>query len=175
MSSWLASIQLGGDIDVGATMNPENPENGINFGHLFTDKANQIVLNQFALWAGRAPDPKAGAFDLGFKVWGMYGLDSQFTHFLGLGDHPTTGRNSFDLVEGDLEAHAGFLTPGGIDAKLGFFPSPMGYESIDPTQNLASTPGPTSSTSACRASTPASSPPRTSTGFSTWSSAIRPA
>jgi iron complex outermembrane receptor protein len=135
LGAWLDGIQLSGRIEVGATMNPQSPDNGINFGHLFTDKANQLVLNQFALTAERAPDPQAG-FSLGFRVQGMYGLDSQFTHFEGLGDHPTTGRNSFDLLEGDLEAHAGVLTPGGVDLKLGFFPTPMGYEQVDPTRDF---------------------------------------
>ena len=134
--SWIDGIVFAGRIEAGATMNPASPDNGINFGRLFTDKANQIVLNQFALSMERDTDPNATAPDLGFKVEGMYGMDSQFTHFLGLGDQGSTSRNSFDLVEATLDAHLPVVTLRGIDVKAGLFPSPMGAETIDPTRNI---------------------------------------
>jgi outer membrane receptor protein involved in Fe transport len=134
--SWIGSIKVGGDIEFGATLNPASPDNGVNYGQLFTDKANQVVLNQFALFAGRDPDPAAGVVDFGFKVGGMYGMDSQFTHFLGIGDQGSTGRNSFDLLEANIDAHASVLTPGGVDVKAGMFETPMGGEVIDPSGNF---------------------------------------
>ena len=134
--AWVSSIKFSGHIEAGATMNPSSPDNGVNFGHLFTDKANQLVLNQFALTAERDPDPKATWIDFGFKLQGMYGMDSQFTHFLGEGDYQTTGRNSFDLVEANILAHIPVLTPGGIDVKVGQFVTPLGNEVIDPTGNF---------------------------------------
>lgn len=134
--SWIDGIVFAGHIEVGATMNPASPDNGVNYGRLFTDKANQIVLNQFALSMERDPDPHATSPDLGFKVEGMYGLDSQFTHFLGLGDQGSTSRNSFDLVEATLDAHLPVITSGGIDVKAGLFPSPMGAETIDPSGSI---------------------------------------
>jgi hypothetical protein len=136
LESLLGPIQLSGHIETGVTLNPANPSNGINFGRLFTDKADQLVLNQFALTVERDIDPKANRFELGFKIQGTYGMDSQFIHSLGIGDQATTGRNSFDPVEISLEAHAPVLTRRGIDVKAGIFPTPMGYESIDPTQNF---------------------------------------
>jgi hypothetical protein len=66
----------------------------------------------------------------------MYGMDSQFTHFLGEGDHQTNSRNSFDLVEANILAHIPYLTPGGIDVKIGQFSTPIGNEVIDPTGNF---------------------------------------
>src|SRR5258708_29200068 len=78
--SWIDGIVFAGRIELGATMNPASPDNGINFGRLITDKANQIVLNQFALSMDRTPDPNAMAPVLGFKVECMYGMDSHFTH-----------------------------------------------------------------------------------------------
>src|SRR5260370_39094906 len=102
-------------MEVGATINQDSHDNGLNFGRLITDKANQIVLNQFALSMERAPDPNAMAPDLGFKVEGMYGMDSQFTHFLGLGDQGSTSRNSFDLIEATIDVHLPFVTSRGID------------------------------------------------------------
>jgi outer membrane receptor protein involved in Fe transport len=134
--SWIGSIKFGGDIELGATFNPAAPANGLNFGQLFTDKSNQLVLNQFALTAERAPDPQAEGIDFGFKVGGMYGMDSQFTHFLGIGDQGSTSRNSFDLLEANIDAHASILTPGGVDVTAGMFETPMGSETISPSGNF---------------------------------------
>jgi len=137
MDGWLKSIKLGGHIEVGATMNPETPDNQINFGHLFTDKSNQLVLNQAAVTLERDLDPKATWLDVGFKVQVMYGMDSQFTQFLGeLPHQPTDNRNQFDIVEANFLAHLPVLTPGGIDVKIGQFSTPIGNEVIDPTGNF---------------------------------------
>ena len=135
-ASWASTIKFSGHLEVGATMNPATPSNGVNFGHLFTDKANQIVLNQFALTAERDLDPKATGFDFGFKIQGMYGMDSQFTHFIGEFDRDTSMRNSFDLVEANLLAHIPIPSTGGMDVKLGQFSTPLGNEVIDPTGNF---------------------------------------
>jgi hypothetical protein len=136
LDQWVSSIKVSGHIEAGATMNPAVPDNDINFGHLFTDRANQLILNQAALTVERDPDPKATWVDFGFKFQGMYGYDSQFTHFLGEGDHQTDDRNSFDVVEANLQAHLPFLTPGGTDVKIGQFSTPLGNEVIDPTGNF---------------------------------------
>ncbi|MDB5483019.1 MAG: hypothetical protein JWO83_4072 [Caulobacteraceae bacterium] len=132
---WIQSIKLGGHIEVGATMNPQSPGNQINFGHLFTDKANQFVLNQAAVTLERDLDPKATWLDVGFKLQVMYGMDSQFTQFLGELPHQDN-RNQWDIVEANFLAHLPVLTPGGIDVKLGQFSTPIGYEVIDPTGNF---------------------------------------
>ena len=136
VESLLGPIRLSGRIDAGVTFNPANPSNGINFGRLFTDKANQLVLNQFALEAERDIDPTIDRFQLGFRVQGTYGLDSQFIHYQGIGDQATTARNAFDPIELSLEAHAPLITPRGVDVEVGFFPTPMGHEAIDPTRNF---------------------------------------
>jgi hypothetical protein len=136
VNSWVSSIKFSGHIEVGATMNPQAPADNINFGHLFTDKANQIVLNQVAITAERDLDPKATGLDFGFKLQGMYGLDSQFTHFLGEGDHSSHSRNQFDVVEANLLMHIPIPSTGGMDVKVGQFSTPLGNEVIDPTGNF---------------------------------------
>jgi outer membrane receptor protein involved in Fe transport len=136
VESLLGPIQLSGRIEAGVTFNPATPTNGINFGRLFTDKADQPVLNQFALTVERDIDPNADRFQLGFKIQATYGMDSQFIHYFGIDDQGTTARNSFDPIEISLEAHAPVITHGGIDVKAGLFPTPMGHESIDPTRNF---------------------------------------
>jgi hypothetical protein len=136
LRTWLSGVHFSGDIDVGATFNPEGPNTGINFGQLFTGKANQLVLNRFAVTMARPIGADPAAFDLGFRAQVAYGLDSQFIHFLGVGEHGSTGRNSIDMVEANVLAHAPLLTAGGIDLMAGFFTSPMGFEQIDPTGNF---------------------------------------
>ncbi len=137
VDGWFKSIKLSGHIEAGATVNPTTPSNGINFGHLFTDRSNQIVLNQAALTVERDLDPKATWLDVGFKVQAYYGFDGQFTQFLGEIPHqPASNRNEFDIVEANFLAHLPIFTPGGVDVKLGQFSTPLGNEVIDPTGNF---------------------------------------
>ena len=58
-ASWADGIKFSGHIDAGITFNPDDPQNGINFGHLFTDRANTPLLNQFMLTLERDLDPSA--------------------------------------------------------------------------------------------------------------------
>jgi outer membrane receptor protein involved in Fe transport len=134
--AWLSSIQVDGRIDAGATMNAQDPSTGINFGRLYTDKTNQFVLNQFDLRAWRDPDLVSGRVDLGFAVEGSYGMDSQFNHFLGIGDQGSTGRNAFDLVQANLALGVPFGRDLATVVAGGLFVTPMGYESLDPRENF---------------------------------------
>jgi opacity protein-like surface antigen len=107
----------------------------VNAGQLFTDKHDQLVLNQFLMTAQRDLDPKAEGFDWGFKVQAMYGTDARYTHFLGMFDHNTTDRNQVDITEANLLGHLPVLTEGGVDVKLGAYSTPMGYEVIQANSN----------------------------------------
>src|ERR1700719_1811031 len=71
-AKWTDTLKISGYIDGGITGNTDDPANGINFGHLYTDRANIPVLNQAALMVGRPLDPKATGYDFGFNLWGMY-------------------------------------------------------------------------------------------------------
>ena len=130
LDSWVSSIKFSGSIEAGATMNPQSPQNGVNFGHVFTGRSNQVDLNQIVLTIERDLDPKATGPDFGFKLQGMYGSDAQFTHLIGEGDHSSSSRNAFDLVEANVYAHLPYLTAGGIDVKVGQFSTPIGNEVI---------------------------------------------
>ncbi|HSZ50833.1 MAG TPA: TonB-dependent receptor [Caulobacteraceae bacterium] len=136
VATWLSSVLVDGRIQSGATFNPAGPVTGVNFGQLFTDKANQLVLNQFDLRAERAPDTGAGRADFGFAFEGFYGMDAQFTHFMGIGDQGSTGRNSFDLLQANLQAFVPVTHAVGVEAKAGMFVNPVGYEQLDPRANF---------------------------------------
>jgi hypothetical protein len=132
---WVDGIKFSGHIEAGASVNPTGPTAGMNFGQLFTDRANQPMLNQALLTLERDLDPKNPNFDVGFKLQAMYGGDARYTHFLGELDQATRDRYQFDIVEANLTAHLPVLTDGGVDIKVGQYPTPLGAEVIDAAAN----------------------------------------
>ncbi len=135
LSDWASNIKLSGQVEAGITGNPADPSNGINFGQLTTDKANHPLLNQLLLTVERDTDPKATGYDFGFKLQGLYGSDARIYHELGVFDHLIHDRNQLDIVEANVTMHTPWLFGGGIDFKGGIFPSPLGFEVIDPKGN----------------------------------------
>lgn len=134
---WINGIHLSAQIQGGITLNTNKPNSGVNYGRLFDDRADQPLLNQVLLTANKPLDPKATGFDWGFKLQGMFGSDARYTHFLGVFDqNPGPGyRNQFDIVEANVLLHLPFPTEGGMDVKAGMYPTPIGYETIDPSTN----------------------------------------
>lgn len=123
-----------GYLEGGITANPDSPSNGLNFGQLYTDRSNVPVLNQASIMAGRPTDPKATDYDFGFNLWAMYGTDARYTHFYNEFDRSINSRYQFDIVEAKALFHLPWI-PNGIDATVGQFVTPMGYEVINPSGN----------------------------------------
>lgn len=134
-ASWWDTFTIGGTVEAGFTMNPENPPDGLNFGHLFTDKANEPLLNQILVTAMRPLDPKATDYDFGFKLQIMYGSDARYTQYLGELGYAINDRSQFSPIEAWAIAHTPWLFSGGIDIKAGQFVTSEGAETIDPTTN----------------------------------------
>jgi hypothetical protein len=133
---WVDGIHLSAQLDSGIIANPYRPATGQNWGQLFTDHANQVQLNQLLLTANKPLDPKNSDYQWGFKVQFMYGSDARYTQFLGELNQVDPGqRNQLDIVEANVQAHLPWLTEGGIDLKVGQYPTPLGYETIDPSTN----------------------------------------
>jgi hypothetical protein len=122
-------------LEGGITANPNQPFGGNNFGHLFTDKANQPVLNQLLLTAEQPLDPKATDYAFGYRVQGLFGTDARYTHFLDELDLNIKDRTQADIVEAWVTAHTPWLFDGGIDIKVGQFVTYLGAETIDPSGN----------------------------------------
>jgi hypothetical protein len=129
-------FKLYGWIEGGITGNPDSPSDNHNFGHLFTDRANEPLLNQAVITAERALDPNATGFDWGFKFQFMYGSDSRYIHSLGLLDLSTNERVQPDFPELYVSAHLPLLNTGGLDIKAGKFVTLEGAETIDPRTNV---------------------------------------
>lgn len=122
-------------LEAGITANPQAEAGRVNFGHLFTDKANQPVLNQLLITAEKPLDTSATDYALGYRVQGMFGTDARYTHFLGELDTAISERTQLDVVEAWAYVHTPWLTDGGMDIKVGQFVTYLGAETIDPSGN----------------------------------------
>src|SRR6266436_6174363 len=129
-------FKIYGWIEAGITGNPDSPIDNHNFGHLFTDRANEPLLNQAVITAERALDPNATGFDWGFKVQFMYGSDARYIHSLGMLDLTTNERVQPDFPEVYASLHLPIITAGGLDLKLGKAVTLEGAETIDPRTNV---------------------------------------
>jgi hypothetical protein len=129
-------FKIYGWIEGGITGNPASPIDNHNFGHLFTDRANEPLLNQMSIVAERALDPNATGFDWGFKAWFMFGSDARYTKSMGFLDLVTNNRMQPDFPEVYLSAHIPIGSTGGLDLKVGKYADPMSAETIDPRNNV---------------------------------------
>lgn len=134
-AKWSDTLKIGAQIEAGITGNFAAPKDNLNYGALYTDRANEPVMNQALLSYGRPVDPKATDYDFGFKVQGMYGTDARYTHFARLFDKTTNGRYQFDLVEASATAFLPVLTEGGVNVQAGLWPTLLGFETIDASTN----------------------------------------
>jgi len=134
-TSWADGIKVNLQFEGGAIINPANPDNGLNFGQLFTDRANQFVMNQALFTVQRPIDPKSTDFDIGFKFQALYGTDARYTSFMGELNHTFASKYQLSFIEANLAAHMPIIVPGGVDVKIGQWATPLGYETIDPSTN----------------------------------------
>ncbi len=121
-----------GWVEVGATFNSKQPDDRQNFGRLFDDRANEVLLNQVVYTAEKVLAPKPGESDWGFKLQGMFGTDARFIHSHGLLDNASNKMLQPDIVEAYVNFHLPGMTDGGLDLKVGKFVTLEGVETIDP-------------------------------------------
>ncbi len=135
LHEWASSTKLDLQLDGGITGNPDDPRDRRNFGRLFDDDANRPVFNQGLLTLHRDVDPKATSIDVGFKLQLMYGSDARIVHTLGVLDQLIHDRNQVDVTEASVSVRFPDLFAGGMDVKAGIYPTPLGFELIDPKTN----------------------------------------
>src|SRR5438477_5150856 len=129
-------FKIYGWVESGITFNPDNPNSRQNFGRLFDDRANELLLNQAVITMERTLASAPAGFDWGFKLQVMYGSDARFIHSLCLFDLTAHEILQPDLVEAYLNLHFPVITEGGLDLKLGKFVTLEGAETIDPRANF---------------------------------------
>jgi hypothetical protein len=135
-TSWFDGIKYKAQLEVGTTLNPDQSSSGINWGHAFTDQQNRVLLNGIALTAERDPDSSSKTIDIGFKVQASYGSDARYTQLLGQFNRSINSIDQFDLVEANITAHLPYITPGGMELKVGQYVTYLGSEVIDPSGNF---------------------------------------
>ncbi|PZR77170.1 MAG: porin [Chthoniobacterales bacterium] len=132
-----ARFTFSGWVETGITANADDPKDHQNFGHLFTDRSNEFLLNQIVLTAERTLDPAATGFDWGFKAQALYGSDARYIHSTGFLQNTQHDIVQPDLVEAWVLLHAAITgTAGGLDVKIGKFITLEGVETIDPRTNI---------------------------------------
>ena len=136
---WLDTLTVDGFAEGGIAVNPSQPFNGLNWGHLYTDRANTPLFNSGVLTVQRPLDPKAEGFDYGFKVQGMIGEDMRYNHYMGELDYAIHSRTQIGPIEAHGLMHIPLktsLTEGGVDVKVGQFVTMNGAELITAKDNL---------------------------------------
>lgn len=137
--AWIDTLTVDGYVEGGIAINFNQPFNKLNWGHLYTDRANWPTFNGAVLTVQRPLDPKAEGYDFGFKFQGQVGMDMRYNHYLGVLDYVIPSRTQIGVIEANLQAHLPWVTPisqGGIDIKAGMFPTYNGAEVIYAKDNL---------------------------------------
>lgn len=129
-------FKISGWIEGGITLNGDRPKDNQNFGHLFTDRANEPLLNQAVITLERALALEPGQFDWGFKLQGLFGADGRFTHFFGELDNTMHEIVQPDIIEAYVNFHLPILTEGGMHVKVGQFVTLEGAEVIPAPGNF---------------------------------------
>lgn len=132
--SWWESITLDGSVEGGAMINFDNPIDGLNFGHLYTDRHATPTLNQAILTIQRPLD-HATDYEIGFKIQWMYGSDVRYTPFLGELDYAINARRQITVNEAYAQVHIPLFTHGGVEVKFGQFVTLLGLEQITAIDN----------------------------------------
>lgn len=129
-------VKFSGHAEVGVTTRLSPTDAPLNWGHLFTDRDGQPLINQVMLTAQHDIDSSAKTPNWGFKVQGFWGSDARVTHLLGVLDSSPNSINQFDIVEAHVDAHLPIIASGGVDIKAGLYPTLLGAEVIDSTANF---------------------------------------
>ncbi|MEW6438335.1 MAG: outer membrane beta-barrel protein [Pseudomonadota bacterium] len=133
--TWWSTVTVNGEIDAGIMGNPDAPSSGLNWGRLFDQTANEPMLNTGVLTIQRATG--SAGYDVGFMLQGAFGTDNRFTHNMGEGEYWINSKYQLSLMQAYLSVHTPWITPGGIDWKLGQWSTIEGVESFtDPSANL---------------------------------------
>ena len=128
-------MAISGWIETSFTGNFDSPEDNQNFGQLFDDRSNELVMNQAVVNTERALNPKA-RLRLGFQIAAQFGTDARYIRSLGMRYHEAeSGLYQGDVPEAYLSLHLPVMTEGGIDVPLGKFITLEGAETVDPRQN----------------------------------------
>src|SRR5579872_5605826 len=140
-SNWLKDNQwkIGGNIDQSFTGNFGSPRDRFNGPVTWTDRSNDYQLNQLWIYIERATDTTKKDWDVGGRFDAFFGTNYRFDTETGLEN------NNFRF--NSQHAFYGFALPQfyletaykKVKVKWGHFISPVGYFTVDMTQNFFNT------------------------------------
>lgn len=129
--------KLGGNLAQSFAWNFQNPKDRYNGPVTWTDQSNQYQLNQFWLYAEKATDTSKKDWDFGGRVDLLYGTNARLTTESGL---ETRGLDSSGGTYGlALPQFYTEIAYKKLKIKSGHFISPIGYFTVDTTQNFFNT------------------------------------
>ena len=137
--NWFKENQwkFGGNIDQSFTLNFQSPRDRFNGPVTWTDRSNDYQLNQLWWFAERATDTSKKDFDLGGRFDIFFGSNSRFDTETGLEDNNINGGQAFyGIAIPQFYIEAAYKK---LKLKMGHFISPVGYFTVDMTQNFFNT------------------------------------
>lgn len=128
-------IAIGGNIVTSMTFNTDAPKDRFNGPVTWTDRANEWQMNQAWFWAEKALDPEKER-DFGARVDVMYGTNFRFNVATGLEDNMNGSHSFYGIAIPQFYAQTKFDK---LTVKSGHWVSPVGYFTVDMTQNFFNT------------------------------------
>lgn len=146
-ASW---FNVGGNLVQGYTFNPSNPADGYNGTLTWTDRANEYQLNQAWTYFEIPTDTSKKDWDFGLRVDTMFGSSYRWATSAGFEDKifkTNTGNGGTGGTSSVASNQYGLAIPQAyVDAaykafklRLGHIISPVGYFTVDTTQNVFNT------------------------------------
>jgi len=131
--------RIGGNIDQSFTGNWSSPRDRFNGPVTWTDRSNEYELNQAWIYFERATDTSKKDFDLGGRFDGFIGTNARFDTETGL-ENNNFGFNNRHAFYG-IALPQFYLETAykKLKIKWGHFISPVGYFTVDMTQNFFNT------------------------------------
>ena len=130
------NIKLGGNLAQSFAWNFQSPSNRWNGPVTWTDRSNEYQLNQFWLYAEKATDTSKNDWDYGGRVDALYGTNARLTTETGLETPHLNGPGIYGLALPQIYAEVAYKK---LKIKAGHFISPIGYFTVDTSQNFFNT------------------------------------
>ena len=128
--------KLGGNLAQSFTYNFQSPTNRYNGPVGWTDQSNQYQLNQFWLYAEKATSTADKDWDFGGRADMNYGSSSRLFTESGLETNRLASGGVYGLALPQFYAEVAYKK---LKVKAGHFISPVGYFTVDTTQNFFNT------------------------------------
>lgn len=130
-------FNLGGNTVQSFTVNFNSPHDRFNGPVTWTDRSNDYQLNQQWLFFERTTKTEEGKdWDIGGRADFMYGTNARWSTATGLEDDLNRDHSFYAIAFPQLYGEIAYKS---VKVKAGHFVSPVGYFTVDTTQNFFNT------------------------------------